>query len=48
VQYQFQVNIAEEEARNTKKDFSRFLHLTQGSSAELQAQLLIGSNLGSE
>ena len=39
-------NIAEGAARNTQKDFTRFLHMSLGSAAELQTQLLISKNLG--
>lgn len=39
-------NIAEGAARNSKKEFVRFLSIALGSSAELQTQLLISKNLG--
>ena len=39
-------NIAEGDARNSKKEFVRFLSIALGSSAELQTQLLISKNLG--
>ena len=38
-------NVAEGAARNTQKDFTRFLHISLGSAAELQTQLLISLNL---
>ena len=38
-------NIAEGAARNSKKEFVRFLSIALGSSAELQTQLLISKNL---
>ena len=38
-------NIAEGAARNSKKEFNNFLHIAQGSTAELETQLLISQNL---
>lgn len=38
-------NIAEGAARNSKKEFIQFLHIALGSSAELETQLIIASNL---
>lgn len=38
-------NIAEGAARNTKKDFSRFLYIALGSLAEVETQLEIASRL---
>ena len=38
-------NIAEGAARNSKKEFINFLHIAQGSSAELETQILISRNL---
>ena len=38
-------NIAEGAARNSKKEFIRFLHISLGSAAELQTQLIIAENL---
>jgi four helix bundle protein len=38
-------NIAEGAARNSRKEFINFLHIAQGSSAELETQILISSNL---
>ena len=34
-------NIAEGVARNSKKEFINFLHIAQGSTAELETQILI-------
>lgn len=34
-------NIAEGRARHSRKDFSHFLHMSYGSAAELETQLLI-------
>jgi len=39
-------NIAEGAGRSTKKEFINFLHISQGSIAELETQLLIARNLG--
>ena len=39
-------NIAEGAARNSKKEFINFLHIAQGSNAELETQLIISQNLG--
>ena len=39
-------NIAEGAARNSKKEFIQFLHISLGSSAELETQLLISERLG--
>ena len=39
-------NIAEGAARNGKKEFINFLHIAQGSLAELETQLLISCDLG--
>jgi len=38
-------NIAEGAARNSKKEFINFLHISQGSAAELETQILISRNL---
>jgi len=38
-------NIAEGAGRNTKKEFSRFIHIAQGSATELETQLIISKNL---
>ena len=38
-------NISEGAARNSRKEFMNFLHIAQGSTAELETQLLIGRNL---
>lgn len=38
-------NIAEGAARNSNKEFIRFLRISQGSNAELQTQLTIAKNL---
>jgi four helix bundle protein len=38
-------NIAEGAARNSKKEFINFLHIAQGSTAELETQILISWNL---
>jgi len=38
-------NIAEGAARNSKKEFINFLHISQGSVAELETQILISRNL---
>lgn len=39
-------NIAEGAARQTKKEFSQFLHMAQGSLSELDTLLEISKNLG--
>ena len=39
-------NISEGAARNQTKEFIRFLHISLGSLAELETQLLISKNLG--
>lgn len=39
-------NIAEGAARHSEKDFLRFLHISMGSLAELETQLIISKNLG--
>ena len=39
-------NIAEGAARNTKKEFTRFLHTAQGSLSELDTQVIICRELG--
>ena len=38
-------NIAEGNARSGSRDYARFIAMAQGSCAELQTQLLIGSDL---
>lgn len=38
-------NIAEGQARNTRKEFIQFLHIAKGSNAELMTQFFICSNL---
>ena len=38
-------NIAEGAARNSKKEFINFLHIAQGSAAELETQIFISRNL---
>ena len=38
-------NIAEGAARNSRKEFINFLHIAQGSAAELETQILISQNL---
>jgi len=38
-------NIAEGAARSSKKEFINFLHIAQGSAAELETQILISQNL---
>ncbi len=38
-------NIAEGAGRSTNKDFARFLHIANGSSYELETQLIISKNL---
>lgn len=39
-------NIAEGAARNSKKEFIQFLSIAQGSTSELETQLIISNNLG--
>ena len=39
-------NIAEGAARVSKKEFIRFLSIAQGSTSELETQLIISNNLG--
>jgi len=39
-------NIAEGAARNSKKEFLQFLHISLGSISELEAQLVIANRLG--
>ena len=39
-------NIAEGAARNGKKEFSQFLHISLGSVSELETQILISRRLG--
>jgi len=39
-------NIAEGSARNTEKDFKRFLEIAMGSAFELETQILISIELG--
>ena len=39
-------NIAEGQERNSTRDFVHFLNIDQGSRAELETQLLIGSSIG--
>ena len=41
-------NIAEGKKRNSKKDFVHFLHIADGSAAELETQLLISKDLYSK
>ena len=38
-------NISEGAARNSRKSFINFLHIAQGSTAELETQILISRNL---
>ena len=38
-------NIAEGRGRNTRKDFLQFLHIAQGSTNELETQLLLSERL---
>jgi four helix bundle protein len=38
-------NIAEGAARNSRKEFINFLHIAQGSAAELETQTIISRNL---
>lgn len=40
------VNIAEGAVRNSSKEYVRFLHISQGSLAELETFLIISKNLG--
>ena len=39
-------NIAEGAARNSKKEFLQFLHISLGSISELETQLIIANRLG--
>src|SRR4030043_701474 len=39
-------NISEGAARSTKKEFIQFLSIAQGSTSELETQLIIANNLG--
>ncbi len=39
-------NIAEGSARNTEKDFKRFLEIAMGSAFELETQIMISVDLG--
>jgi four helix bundle protein len=39
-------NIAEGNARKSTRDYARFISIAQGSSAELQTQLLLSGSLG--
>ena len=39
-------NVAEGAARNSKREFARFLHMAQGSLSELDTQLEIVKRLG--
>jgi four helix bundle protein len=39
-------NIAEGAARNSRKEFIQFLSIAQGSTSELETQLIISNNLG--
>lgn len=39
-------NIAEGAMRNTKKDFVKFLHISLGSLAELDTQIIISQQIG--
>ncbi len=39
-------NIAEGHARNTAKEFLRFLSISRGSAAELQTQLILSTKIG--
>lgn len=39
-------NISEGAARSSKKEFMQFLSIAQGSTSELETQLIISSNLG--
>jgi four helix bundle protein len=38
-------NIAEGKMRSTRKEFAHFLHIAQGSAAELETQIIITKNL---
>jgi four helix bundle protein len=38
-------NVSEGAARNSKKEFLHFLHISLGSAAELETQLIISQNL---
>jgi four helix bundle protein len=39
-------NIAEGAARKSQKEFSQFLHIAQGSSFEVETQLIIAQEIG--
>jgi len=39
-------NIAEGSARDSRKEFVNFLHIAQGSIAELETQILVSQDLG--
>lgn len=39
-------NIAEGQARSSKKDFIRFLYISQGSAAEVETQIILSEMLG--
>ena len=39
-------NIAEGAARNTRKEFTNFLYIAQGSASELETQMFISRELG--
>ena len=39
------LNIAEGKKRSTRKDFKQFLHIAEGSAAELETQLLLAKEL---
>ena len=39
-------NIAEGQERNSSADFVRFLNIAQGSRAELETQIMIGTDIG--
>jgi len=39
-------NIAEGAARNSHKEFARFLYIARGSLAELQTQLIVSEKIG--
>src|SRR3984885_4403522 len=39
-------NLAEGSARNSKKDFRKFVAIGRGSNSELQTQLILASRLG--